>query len=63
MPNINFDSELYVSLDGGVKFTTLYAGQALEVEPKAIRQIVIKSNVADLPYKAIFDFEIFDDQG
>lgn len=62
-PAINIESELYVSIDGGMSFTTVYAGQAFEYNPRKLQQLVIKSNVSLLPYKAIINFEMFDDEG
>lgn len=58
--SINIDSEVLFSLDGGVTFDTIYAGQGVTIKPKQVKQVVIKGNVASVPYRFRANYEVFE---
>ena len=57
----NKDSEIQVSIDGGVSFRTIYAGQGFNFDTRTNKQVLVKSNVANCPFSAIVKFEKFDE--
>lgn len=57
----NIDTLIFYSIDGGVSFDRLFAGQGVEFDPKGTRQILVKSNIADAPFRAKVTFEKFNE--
>ncbi len=50
--------DLFVSFDAGVTFSTVFAGEAFEWEPKGVTQINFKSNlVAGVAYEIVMNRE------
>ena len=57
--NININTEILYSVDGGTKFDVVYAGQSVKLRPKGVKQVVIKSNEANAPYRFKVNYEVF----
>ena len=58
---LNIDSELLVSIDNGVSFKKIYAGQGFTFDVRNIKQVLLKSNVASCPFSSIIKLEKFDE--
>jgi len=56
----NQDTLLYFSIDGGVTFDYLVFGQCIELKPKQIKQIIVKSNAITVPYTFRANYEVFE---
>jgi len=56
---LNIDSEINFSVDGGTTYDTIYAGQAITMKPKQVKQVVIKGNVPSVPYRFRANYEVF----
>ena len=61
-PLVNIDTIIEFSIDGGTKYDSIFAGQGVEVEPKSVQQIKIRSNAADAPFRLTLAFEKFDEE-
>lgn len=53
------DNELLFSLDSGTTWKKLYAGRFFQFEPKGVKQVLLKSNVANCPYRISLTYEQF----
>lgn len=59
-PNINIDALIEFSLDG-TNWDSIFAGQGVELEPKGVQQIQVRSNVSSCPYRLTLVFEKFNE--
>lgn len=58
---ININSEIEVSIDGGVSFKKIFAGHGFHFDTREIKQFLLRSNVANCPFSSIIKFEKFDE--